>query len=429
MKHFFSVLFFSLFCSSSLSGHGFHADTYVVLAGDSLQAIDMVCKRVLRKPVHVASCDMAKCIQSDQKVGQSGKTQTLCMVRISFDASYQDIFCTPTQEFYLIDTGQWRSAYALRNGMRLLCKNGNGAVVQSVTLVRQKSDVYTIQVEKTHTFYVGAQKLLTHNMLLPIAFSLSASVPFGTVAAGTIGTFFGPIAVAATAVIGGVAYALVKVFNDDVVPSYHAELAHPSYYENKLQEYSAYNACAPALPQQALPVYATPTSCEPAKKEETILASVPKEQSASIAIAVSCPANCRPKQPIHAALNANKKKNRVARKPFNDNNQKEQKAKKNPNGISTGITYHHKNSRGRKGASPTNDQRALDNSIKIKNNSSGRVSVDGEEIIVFRQSAPGKFHGHVREWEQLEQEGKMGHRIMRRLREEGLVNSKGKILK
>ncbi|MFK7824842.1 MAG: polymorphic toxin-type HINT domain-containing protein [Oligoflexales bacterium] len=72
---------------------------------------------------------------------------------------------------------------------------------------------------------------------------------------------------------------------------------------------------------------------------------------------------------------------------------------------------------------PTNPQKALDNSVEMEGNSSRRVSVDKEngEFSVFDEHTSGKFHGHTRSWDQLNQ------RMKNALIKSGKVTPRGKI--
>ena len=53
---------------------------------------------------------------------------------------------------------------------------------------------------------------------------------------------------------------------------------------------------------------------------------------------------------------------------------------------------------------PKNGQNALDLSVQVKDTSYRRVGIDHEtgEFVVFDEHEPGKFHGHVRTWDELE---------------------------
>ena len=55
-------------------------------------------------------------------------------------------------------------------------------------------------------------------------------------------------------------------------------------------------------------------------------------------------------------------------------------------------------------------------------NTSRRVGVSNGQIIVFDETSPGVYHGHVRSWQELTQPMKNA------LIENGLVNRHGKIL-
>jgi hypothetical protein len=100
------------------------------------------------------------------------------------------------------------------------------------------------------------------------------------------------------------------------------------------------------------------------------------------------------------------------------------------NGIYKGAKYHHAKSSGVKNPPPTNGQKALDCSEAYKATSSRRISVSEGEIVVFDETLPGEFHGHVRTWEELESRGDDDSQaIMAFLRKVLWVSSKGKIIK
>ena len=72
---------------------------------------------------------------------------------------------------------------------------------------------------------------------------------------------------------------------------------------------------------------------------------------------------------------------------------------------------------------PTNGQAALGNSVQVKPTSPRRVGVDPAtgEIVVFDETTPGVFHGHVPGWENLHPD------MQRALIKAGQVTQKGKI--
>jgi hypothetical protein len=75
-------------------------------------------------------------------------------------------------------------------------------------------------------------------------------------------------------------------------------------------------------------------------------------------------------------------------------------------------------------AEPLNGQLALDNSIRFKFESSRRVGVDpiNKQFVVFDEHLTGKYHGHVRSWNELRPE------MQNALIEAGLTDNKGNIL-
>ena len=84
--------------------------------------------------------------------------------------------------------------------------------------------------------------------------------------------------------------------------------------------------------------------------------------------------------------------------------------------------YHHQQSKGRKSPAPIDGQGALNNSIPINDKSTGRIGISSGQFVVLKKTSEGLFHGHIRPWDELEDQMKNA------LRDNGLVNSKGKIL-
>ncbi len=98
-----------------------------------------------------------------------------------------------------------------------------------------------------------------------------------------------------------------------------------------------------------------------------------------------------------AASNPNKN-NKKNNDDEDDNDNNEQ-----PFGKYEDASYHHKNSTGIKSISPTNGQNALNHSIASPNQNSKRrygVSQSGQ-YVVFDETSPRLYHGHVIEWNEL----------------------------
>lgn len=75
-----------------------------------------------------------------------------------------------------------------------------------------------------------------------------------------------------------------------------------------------------------------------------------------------------------------------------------------------------------KSAAPKDGQSSLNKSIPVKPTTTRRISVEGDKFVVFDETSPGIFHGHIREWSQLTDAMKNA------LKNAGVVNKRGKIL-
>lgn len=225
MKRFSIFLIFFLQCASLLA-HGFSADTLVLLADNTWQQIGTLCSRVQKKHVSVATYNTTASFQTIASAIHGGYSRTNCYIRFGFDErfkhsqNYNEVVCTPTQEFYSATTLQWIPAYMLQVGDTLLCADNKTKTIAYVSLVKESLRVYTLQIKHTHTFFVTHHSLLTHNMVLPIAFNIGLSVPMGAVSGGTAGSFFGPPTIIVGAAIGCFVGVIAKLVCGGKVPSY-----------------------------------------------------------------------------------------------------------------------------------------------------------------------------------------------------------------
>ncbi len=110
--------------------------------------------------------------------------------------------------------------------------------------------------------------------------------------------------------------------------------------------------------------------------------------------------------------------------PSSDPNDPENKKKKEekPNGDFEETPYHHPKSRNWKSPSPKNGQRALNNSIEVKN-SDQRIAIDDNKFVVLKRTSPGKYHGYV-----VENFKSLDPKIQSAFARAGLANMRGKIL-
>ena len=95
--------------------------------------------------------------------------------------------------------------------------------------------------------------------------------------------------------------------------------------------------------------------------------------------------------------------------------------KEHPHGIYEDAGYHHKNSDGTKSPCPKNGQKCLDYSIKAQGRQ--RIAIEGDTFIMLKYTSPGKYHGHVIEWKEIERP------IRTILIRNGFVRKSGKIIK
>lgn len=220
--------FFRLICSllifshSTLYDHGFAAKTLVQLNDESWQPIESVCRHALHDIISVTSYDMNTLRNVDNYVKHVGQSKSNCYIQLNFDSGCNGapntITCSPMQEFYVPALNKWVPAYTLSSGDALLSKNNNEKFILYIEFVEKPLKTYMLEVQDTHTFFVGKDAILTHNIVLPIAFSLGFTVPFGSAAAGTAGSFFGPIGVMAGIAVGGIMSIAIKIACENRIP-------------------------------------------------------------------------------------------------------------------------------------------------------------------------------------------------------------------
>lgn len=237
---------FIIFLHSTVHGHGFAYKTPVKLANGSYQSLGTVCHRALHDTVSLASYDTHKLCNVNQYVKHAGRSTSNCYLQLRFDAGTNNITCSPTQEFYIPSIHKWVPAYALKPGDALLSKNDIAKILVYIEFIEKPLKTYTVEVQGTHTFFVGQDSILTHNMVLPIAFTVGFSLPFGSAVAGTAGTFFGPVGVIGGVVVGGIISIAVKIACENRVPRYkksvHDIAAIKTYRHNIMQHNEEVNA-------------------------------------------------------------------------------------------------------------------------------------------------------------------------------------------
>jgi len=219
-------IIFLLFSYDAVDAHGFSADTLVQLGNGSWQTIHTICLRSLHNKISVSSYNLDTSCKTNQLVKSGRRSQSNCYMRLGFDPGFNDstpndIVCTPMQEFYMPETHKWIHAYTLKVGDILLTKDKGVKSVTYIQFVQKPYQIYSLEIKKSHTFFVGKHSILTHNMALPLAFNVGLSIPFGSAAGGTAGSFFGPIGIIGGFVIGGIIGLTMKAMYEDRIPTYN----------------------------------------------------------------------------------------------------------------------------------------------------------------------------------------------------------------
>src|SRR5690606_5344636 len=114
----------------------------------------------------------------------------------------------------------WLPAYMLRTGDVLLTSNLTNQRITIKEIVPKSLKICMLEVEQTHTFFVSKYSILTHNIFLPLSIFAGISVPFGSIAAGSIGNFFGSIGITAGFALGGLVGLAIKTIYDKHIPRY-----------------------------------------------------------------------------------------------------------------------------------------------------------------------------------------------------------------
>ncbi len=231
MKNFL-IYYLLVTACSTLIGHGFSVHTLIHVADGSCIEIEQLCRQTLHKKVIVATYDNKGGFGS-KSVKRCGRSKTEQFINVWLEG-HDKITCTPVQEFYRASTKQWVPAYKLKIGDVLFCKNVNKSI-SYVEYVKKRIDVFIFEMPRPHTFFVGRSGVLTHNMALPIVWSIGASVSLGTVAGSSLGSFFGPVTLMAGAVVGSLIGVCVSIVQHDHIPKYSFESINIHLFDEYLQ--------------------------------------------------------------------------------------------------------------------------------------------------------------------------------------------------
>ncbi len=229
--------------------------------------------------------------------------------------------------------------------------------------------LYRMQIDNpTRCYFVGENAVLVHNHLPAVIFSASVAFGEGAVAGGSSGSYFGPVGISVGVLFGGILGIGIGKWCSD---------------------------------------------SEGRAREDEYLRDLDNLDIDSF----------RAKYKGSAGSRTNKPEKRPC-DPFNP--------RPGDDCYYVDAPYHHFNSVGNqyegKSRAPRDGQEALWNSVRVKANKPRRVGISQGEFVVLDYTCHDgngncQFHGHVREWDGLDQNMKNA------LQDKGLVNKSGKILK
>lgn len=257
LRFLFSIIgtFFCIIQIGSLQGHGFAVSTLVKTAKGS-QSIETIksCKKII-------AYNTKKKRNVKGSVRATGFSISNCYIRIRFNmfssVEYEEILCTPTQEFYRITDDTWVSAAQLTIGDTLKCDGDKSLAVSHLEFINEPLKVCILEVKKYHNFFVGKYDILTHNTALPWSVAIGISIPLGEAAAGgAAGSFFGPIGVVGGVFVGSIlGCGLQYLANQDKTYQYDMSfdvekvIALMKGGLNQSSQKNAPSGCGPSSPQ------------------------------------------------------------------------------------------------------------------------------------------------------------------------------------
>lgn len=205
------VLIFILLQCATMFPHGFAGDTLVELGNNQgVLAIKEISTRFF------SGQKTTVCTYKEKSQAWKGKpvqAVAYCQSDVFFELNVaknhisvpETITCSPLQLFYRLPDRAWIPAHELCEGDVLLCKNYVTTRLQSKKQVLCSNLLHIIQIKKHHTFFVGRQKVLTHNMFIPVATTIGMAIPFDLVfQAGAWGCMFGPVSFCCSIAVAGI---------------------------------------------------------------------------------------------------------------------------------------------------------------------------------------------------------------------------------
>lgn len=226
-----------LFFNGLVHAHGFGGSTFITIDETGKRSIESICQQSLRNAVVVASYHVAQKYWTAKRIAGAGTSESNSYYCLGFDNSFNetfsnDVFCTPVQKFYVPQKGGWVAAHQLDIGDDLLAKNGTCIPIVCLHYVKKPLRVYMIDIEDTHTFFVGWHEILTHNMHFEPTLNVircMASLPVSMVSGGC----FGPLGAATSLVVSGLLIAATEFFLSKRIRHYKLPCFNINAYTSK----------------------------------------------------------------------------------------------------------------------------------------------------------------------------------------------------
>lgn len=331
---------------------------------------------------------------TEGKIAKISKTKVDRFVEVAVNdqrlvvASDHKFFCP-------FEKNHWVNAQDLKQNHFILKNIKELVRINKITKFDQEVDVYNLTVDNHHNFFISYEDIFVHNWNGPRhqrnnqidAGQLFLEVGTATVIEGFIGVFI-PGALAAYT-FGRIGYEAYKTFHENEKEEKKKDNVIPETdeYNDGLDDYDANGINRR---------YANDPNWPPKKPDGDNKARIDAIKKANKAQAAA-----RTSKKIVDKIK-NPKTQPINNKPNTAPNIKNNPQKPaHPYGQYVNAPYHTKIGNTIKSRAPKNGQRALDKSIKYSENC--RLSVCDDEFVVLNRTSDGVYHGHVRDWNGLEQ--------------------------
>jgi len=332
------------------------------------------------------------------------------------------------QRFYLSDQKKWKKAVDLQVGDCLFGSRlkEKSCIVQQIEQLKYDDILYDISVKDCHNFLILKDGILVHNV--PFFAAIGVKIVFDSIFAFAS---YEVTQVAATAAVGAVCYAV----------NYSCKSKNNN---NNSQSDSNSNSS----PQGFVPGPPGNNNNDDDKNKNNKVVNKAKEVAHKVKEAAKDAAVTEVANKILETV-ANTYSEYTSQPPYQHTNQaqehdyrywQEKKAKAAsvavdpyPSGVVyKGVDYHSKDgyiggyNGGVKSPAPINGQAALNNSFQIESMPKQRVGISENQIVIFKQTGHGEYHGYVPTWEYICSTPHMSG-VKNELTRRRLVNRKGKI--